>query len=370
MRRQGLWASLKPLLGPISNGVFVLLIVVALVLVLDDKREDRSIIRGAFDDAVTPVMDVVAAPFRGLRAVLHDLDGYREILTENQKLNEENARLRHWYARAQAQATLLRRYEALLDLKIEPAVETVTARVIAETGGPFVQAKLTNVGSLQGVRQGQSAITEHGLMGRVVGVGETSARILLLTDSTSRIPVMVARTDARGLLSGDLSPAPKLELIRGRNMLQQGDMILTSGDGLLMPRGLPVGQAYLARDGSWRVRLYTDRGPGDFIKILKAADFAEMPDANDPTQQIEILAPEQPIPANPAPRFETPEPQPTPVPDGVNNTRGPVAPNPRPAPSVPTPDPYPDTVTVGPGPAPASQQDEADQNTRRYRGPP
>ncbi len=353
MRRHGLWASLKPLLGPISNGVFVLLILVAVILILDDHREDRSIIRGAFDDAVVPVMDVIAAPFRGLRAVLSDLDGYTEILNKNRNLKEENARLKQWYARAQAQASLLRRYEALLNLKLDPPVDTIAARVVTESGGPFVRAKLTNIGAAHDVRRGQAVITEHGLLGRVVDVGQNSSRIILLTDTASRVPVMVARTDARGMLNGDLTPAPRLDLIRGADMVRQGDMILTSGDGLLMPRGVPVGQAYTARDGSWRVRLFTDRGPGDFVKILKSTDFAAPPETKD-GQDVPLLTPAAPIPANPTPRFDTPAPEPTPLPEELEILNQPTpGPRPQAAPSAqPVPDPAPNAVAPGEGPTP------------------
>jgi rod shape-determining protein MreC len=105
--------------------------------------------------------------------------------------------------------------------------------------------------------------------------------MLLLTDVSSRIPVLVDRTDARAMLSGDGSGNPKLEFVRGVGAVQAGDRILTSGDGGGLPRGLPIGVAARGIDGSWRVKLFSDRGAIDYVRVLLFQDFGQLvaPDA-------------------------------------------------------------------------------------------
>jgi rod shape-determining protein MreC len=124
-------------------------------------------------------------------------------------------------------------------------------------------------------------INEHGLVGRVVGTSRGVSRMLLLTDVGSRTPVLVNRTDARALLTGDGSPNPRLEFIRGVGSVKVGDRILSSGDGGGFPRGLPIGVAAKGIDGSWRVKLFSDRGAIDFVRVMLFEDFGQLIGADD-----------------------------------------------------------------------------------------
>ena len=80
------------------------------------------------------------------------------------------------------------------------------------------------------------------------------------------------------MLSGDGSGNPRLEYVRGEDSLREGDRILTSGDGGGIPRGLPVGVAARGIDGTWRVKLFTDRGAIDYVRVLLFQDFAQLAD--------------------------------------------------------------------------------------------
>jgi len=103
---------------------------------------------------------------------------------------------------------------------------------------------------------------------------------VLLTDVASRTPVLVDRTDARALLTGDGSDNPRLEFVRGAGSVQAGDRILSSGDGGGLPRGIPIGVAAKGIDGSWRVKLFSDRGAIDYVRVLLFQDFGQLIDPN------------------------------------------------------------------------------------------
>ncbi len=105
-----------------------------------------------------------------------------------------------------------------------------------------------------------------------------ASRMLLLTDIASRTPVLVDRTDARAILLGDGGGHPRLSFLRGQNPVKQGDRILTSGDGGVFPRGLPVGVAVKGLDGQWRVQLDSDLTAIDFVRILRFKDFTDLAD--------------------------------------------------------------------------------------------
>jgi rod shape-determining protein MreC len=100
----------------------------------------------------------------------------------------------------------------------------------------------------------------------------------MLNDVASKVPVLIDRSNGRAILTGDGSGNPRLEYLRGRDVIRPGDRILTSGDGGVFPRGLPVGVAYKSLDGRWRVALAADASSIDFVRILKFDDFAQLAD--------------------------------------------------------------------------------------------
>jgi len=146
--------------------------------------------------------------------------------------------------------------------------------VILDAHGPFADTRLADAGKEKGVEVGNPVMNERGPVGRVIGVAHGASRVLLLTDVASRTPVLVDRTDARAILTGDASATPKLVYLRGVDPIKEGDRILTSGDGGMIPRGLPVGTAVKGLDGSWRVRLDADESSIDFVRILLFKDFS------------------------------------------------------------------------------------------------
>jgi rod shape-determining protein MreC len=87
---------------------------------------------------------------------------------------------------------------------------------------------------------------------------------------------MIDRNNSRAILTGDGGPNPRLDYLRGRDPVKQGDRILTSGDGGVLPRGLPVGTAVKGLDGHWRVVLASDRSAIDFVRILLFEDFTQV----------------------------------------------------------------------------------------------
>jgi rod shape-determining protein MreC len=279
--RDGPFQALKSPLTWVAAAVAVVVGVIAVGLLLTDHRTSANngaygAARGEFDEAMEPVVNVISAPARWITGLGDVSGGYFFAVGQNRELRKEVAEMQRWRDAAIALKNLNLRYESLLKLKTEPPIPMVTARVVSDARGPFSQARLADAGSADGVKIGNPAMSEDGVIGRVVGVTQNASRILLLTDVESRTPVLIDRTNARAILTGDGGPNPKLEFVHGLNSVKDGDMVLTSGDGGLYPRGLPVGVA--ARDylGVWRVRLYSDRASIDFVRILVFDDFSQM----------------------------------------------------------------------------------------------
>ncbi len=257
--------------------------VVAIAFLVSDRRETfqaeaYGATRRASDSVLAPVGDVLAAPGRWTGAGVDSIQGYFFAVSENRRLKAELKEMRQWRDVAIALRDTNDRYKTLLGLKTDPPIPMVAARIVTDSRGPFANTRLANAGREKGVKSGNPVMSEDGLVGRVIGVSDGASRVLLLTDVASRTPVMVDRTNARSILTGDGGPNPRLDYLRlsAHEPIRQGDRILTSGDGGVLPRGLPVGTAVKGLDGRWRVVLASDRSPIDFVRILLFEDFTQL----------------------------------------------------------------------------------------------
>lgn len=279
--RDGPFENIKVPLVWTAAVVVVVALIASVLLIATDRRDDRGVdvyspVRAGFDGAVGPVSGLLAAPVRWMGSLTDGAKGYFFAVSENRRLRAEVAELEPWRDQAIALKNVNARYEAMLGLRTEPAVAMVTARSVSDARGPFAKARLIDAGTSKDVRIGNPVINEQGLVGRVVGTSSGVSRILLLTDVSSRIPVLIDRTDARAVLTGDGSGNPRLEYIRGVGALQAGDRVLSSGDGGGLPRGVPIGVAAKGIDGSWRVKLFSDRGAIDYVRVMLFQDFGQL----------------------------------------------------------------------------------------------
>jgi rod shape-determining protein MreC len=257
--------------------------IVGVALLLNDRRETAQLqvygaTKSVVDTVSTPASKVIAAPVRwaseGIGGVqdyffaASENHGLRQQLADMQRLRDETIRLRNDNARLRA----------MLGLTVDPPLPMATAQIISDSRGPFANSRLADAGVEHGVAIGNPVMSDHGLIGRVVGVTKGASRVLLLTDLSSRTPVMVDRTNARAILTGDGGAHPRMAYMRGVDPIKVGDRVLTSGDGGVFPRGLPVGVAVRGVDGSWRVKLDSDDASIDFVRILLFRSFDQMVD--------------------------------------------------------------------------------------------
>ena len=270
-----------------TAGVAVIIAaVIGVALLLGDRRETLQgqaygVTKNVVDTLSAPVSNTLATPGRWTGNVFDLARDYLLAGSQNHALREEINDLHVWQDKAIALDNENQRLRAVLGLKTDPPIPMVTAHVIADSRGPFADTRLADAGREKGIAAGNPVMSDRGLVGRVVGVGHDVSRILLLTDIASRTPVLIDRTNARAILSGDGGPNPKLAYMRGQDPVKVGDRVLTSGDGGVFPRGLPVGVVVQGLDGAWRVRLDSDSSPIDFVRILLFTDFSQIAESKD-----------------------------------------------------------------------------------------
>ena len=228
--------------------------------------------RAKLSDITAPALLEVRAPLIALENWVAGLGTVFSVYRENLELKRENAELRRWQDVALSLENRVRRYEQLLNAVPEEVMPSITARVIGESNRPFVQTMILNAGTEHGVRKGQAVADDRGLIGRIYLTGERTSWVILLTDLSSRVPVVIESSQRRAILAGDNTPMPALDLdLAGGTATPEtaapGDRVLSTGDGGLLPAGVPVG--VVVKDGfGLRVALFAGSA-GDYVRILE-----------------------------------------------------------------------------------------------------
>jgi rod shape-determining protein MreC len=189
------------------------------------------------------------------------VDENEKLLLENQKLKQERENILFLIQENQQLAKML-------NYKYPPAVNSVTAKIVADSESAFAQSLIVLAGSNSGVEKGDVVMANGALMGRVINVASDAAQVLLLNDVNSRIPVFVGKDRQRAILVGDNTNSPVLILFLQEDKIAVGDEITTSGDAGVFPSGLIIGTVDEVGDDEAKVSLVVDRDKVDYVKIL------------------------------------------------------------------------------------------------------
>jgi len=219
-------------------------------------------------DVLAPVIDVLSRPAAAVGDAVTSVEGFFRVYEENAALRAENERLLHWQATARQLDAENREYRALLSTVVEPREAFVTARVIGLSSGSFVRTAIVNAGRNDGVAVGQAVVSAAGMVGRVVEVGSRSARVLLLTDLNSHIPVMTEQGRAAAVVAGDNSDVLSLLFAADGAEIAVGDRLVTSGEGGMLPPGLPIGVVTGHAEGVWQVQPFVDAARVEHVRLL------------------------------------------------------------------------------------------------------
>lgn len=257
--------------GPLRRLLLGLLLLCLLGLFIlwriDSPRVEAF--RAQVIDTVIPNVEWAMAPVNGMANLLRDFQSYQRIYQQNQELRRELQQMRAW---REAAIQLEQENARLLDLnnvQLDPRLTYVTGVVVTDSGSPFRQSVVINVGARDGIVDGWAAMDGLGLVGRISGVGQRTSRVVLLTDSASRVPVVIQPSGQNALAIGDNTVAPLLDFIEAPDQLRPGDRVLTSGDGGVFPPGLAIGQVLQDPGGRYRIRLAADYERLEFLRVLR-----------------------------------------------------------------------------------------------------
>lgn len=259
-----------------------------LLLVLDRVNPDYSArMRGVALDIVAPFWSTIRAPFDFVGDTGNTIGDYIATVPRNRELEAELRKARLALQRQDALTAENRALKSLLRVA-EPREQVIrVVRFAGASTGAYARTAMVSAGQAEGVFAGQAVRADAGLVGRTVEAGEHAARILLLTDPNSRVPVVVVRTGQPALAVG---AAGRLLEIRDRLgaevPLKAGDRIVTSGAGGLFAPQVPVAVIVDPAHEPPLARPYADPATLSYVAIYRP--YLPVPVVPETTDKVPV----------------------------------------------------------------------------------
>ncbi|MBD3729776.1 MAG: rod shape-determining protein MreC [Sphingomonadales bacterium] len=264
-------------------------------------------LRGAAHDVARPVGEASAVTRSEGQGFFASIAGFIRAGSQNAQLKREMELARIRLAEADATKQENARLKALVGLDDAQRQPVAITRFIGSTSSSTRRFGYIGAGSADGVRPGMPVRSPRGVVGRVLEVGRHSARVLLLTDSESVLPVRLSRKDLVAFIEGRGSAVLKVRLINlGVNPLKRGDVFVTSGAGGYYAPGIAVAVVTKVTGDGAEARMIADPAATDFVAVEDIYQAAALRAAQlPPGEPLDDAATASPSPA------AMPAPQPT-----------------------------------------------------------
>lgn len=221
---------------------------------------------------IAPIYDVVAAPVRAFETMAGGMRTLASFRAENVRLRAENERLQRWQRRAEILESENRQLKTVLGAASTTEMTPVTARAISAPGGSFSHSLLLNIADIGNVARGDAVVNADGLVGYVIEVGRKYARVLLITDVNSKIPVLLSSSSWPALALGKNSRTLQLDFLPLEAKPVTGELVLTSGHGGILPAGVPIGRVIAVDEETVLVEPSVALDQISFVSVLTRSD--------------------------------------------------------------------------------------------------
>ena len=258
--------------------LFVLILLSLSIFILDiSELKPIKIFRSLLNDGVYRISAVSSSPIKFSGTVKDFFITHIFVYKENRKLKTELEELKNKDFQTLYLQTANKRLQDIIQLEKKSAFTTIAAKVILDKDSPYLNSVIINRGSSSRIELGMPVLSEGNLVGRIVEVNFLSARILLLNDLNSKIPVMISPKGSQAILSGDGEDKPKLEYLPEKFELNDKNLVFTSGKDGIFFEGIPVGNV-IFEDNQIKVKLFSDSNQVSFVNVVldKSSDLEAM----------------------------------------------------------------------------------------------
>lgn len=266
--------------------IVLILFFITIMFILATKSNNATVakVSQAGLQAVGPIMYVLETPARIIHKVYTYIYDLSRVYADNRALKEENKQMLYLQNKVHTLEVENKLLSKLLNYLPPPEATYVSAKIIAETGDDFTHAMIIYIGDAN-VKKGQVVLASESVIGRIDQVGGKYAKVILLNDIGSKIPVLIERTRARGILSGNNTAFPKLIFTKSTEDIQEGDLVVTSGIGGIFPAGLPIGFINSIRGNEIEVETISDLDRVEYVRVVDYGLSSENEDISEVLQE-------------------------------------------------------------------------------------
>ena len=260
--------SVRPL---IQRGLLVLLACAGFTLLMLEHSQHPSAqrLRHTMLDMLSPVLEVLGRPVSSVHEARGAVTDHFGAVEENRRLKIENDRLRHWQSAALALKAENDALRQLANYHAQEQSSFVTARVVGQSPSVYSQTLIINVGAADGVKSLQPVVDSYGLIGRLTDVGEHTSQVLLLSDASSRVPVITNDTRQHAILAGTGDDLLRMtRLTAEQPNLTLGEGVVTTMEGNLIPGGLAIGQVFRSDKTGFSVKPMRPLTQTEYVRVM------------------------------------------------------------------------------------------------------
>lgn len=270
-------------IGRFLQKFFVLILLFISIVLIALNKTDNVVsdkINNVGLEVVGPVMYVLEFPARVIHRAYTYIYDVSRVFADNRSLQEENKQMLYFQNKVHALQVENQLLSQLLNYTPPPEANFISAKIVAESGDDFTHTLIIYIGDAD-VKKGQVVLASESVIGRIDRVGNKYAKVILLNDISSKIPVIIERTRARGILSGNNTRFAQLIFTKSTADIQEGDLVVTSGVGGIFPTGLPIGFVNSICGNDIDVETISDLDRVEYVKVVDYGISAANYDISD-----------------------------------------------------------------------------------------
>ncbi len=254
----------------ISRISFFVCFFIALLLVM--TYEKGGLVYNKIETTVTdftaPVISTSSSGLDFISKLGHNIKSFFITFAENKKLKEQNNSLEHYFFLYKEIEAENKQLKQMLNFTNQLPYKYVSAKVIGRNNISSNQQVIINAGLEQGISKWQMVLANNQLIGRIVQVSQHNAKVLLLTDYSSGIPVITINSRVKFIAVGQDDKYLLCKYLSEQPQLQDGELVVTSGDNIDIAANIIVGS--ILKDGNdFYVKPNIDFDQLEFVQILQ-----------------------------------------------------------------------------------------------------
>ena len=262
--------------------ILIFLLALSLISANLHSRDNMSFFESLVVGITAPVQKVVWGVIDGIGSIWRGYFYLVGLEKENQALKKELQDLKLQMNRYREADLANQRLRALLNFKKSIATPLLPAQLVAFDPSGWFQTILIDKGRNDGVVQDMAVVSAEGLVGRVIGVSNHHAKVLLIIDGNSAVDAYIQRSRARGVLVGLGRELCLLKYVQRNEDVQVGDKVISSGMGGVFPKGLLVGTVQEVVRGSSGLFQRVEVEPAVNFSRLEEVMVVIQPPAEEP----------------------------------------------------------------------------------------